>query len=295
MGCGDDGPEDADEGAASESLDSEDLESPDAYDCLLPADTITGITGFDFTGVEPDGGAFGGSHGSLAWSGCEYETDDQATVKVAIIVDAEGEPDVASYDAFAAGAASETEPGAEIGAGSFVDPFDQLWVKTADATLFFQLINSDEDEVPTDDLTAIAAAVLDAPGAEDDCAGLPAQVPLEYPASSTTSGGTSSDGTTTFATCRFEVIAGGGVHWDLEVGHVGDPAVFDRMRAEREDMRGGDPTLVEGVADSAVRYRDALYFKAGDTAYTVSGEDELGSPIELSVLEEIAAAVVDAG
>ncbi len=166
-GCGDDSDDpsdDPDEGAASESLDREELESPGTFDCALPSETPTEITDLTFTGVEPDGGGFGGTRGSLAWQGCTYETDGDAQVMIAIIVDAQGEPDVASYDEFAEGAG-----------------------------------------------------------------------------------------------------------------------------------RSSEPVLVDGVGDSAVRYRDRLYFKSGDTAYAVSGEDDQDDPLAPEVLDEIAAAVVDAG
>ncbi len=297
-GCGDDEPnDDPDGGAASESLDSDELESPDSYDCVLPSSTVGEITGFEFSGVEPDGGAIGGSHGSLTWEGCEYDTDGEATVELSVIVDETGEPDVASYDAFAATAVDPDTPDQPvIGAGSFLDLVGGLYVKTADATLHFALINADAGEPAPEDLEAIATAVLDASGDEQDCAGLPAQLPANYFADPNVTTGTSSDGTTEFTNCRFEIILGTPepTKWDLEIGYVADPAVFDRLQAEAEGAESEEPVLVEGIGDSAFQYRSALYFKNGDTAYAVSGEDAGGEPIDAAVLEELAAAVVAA-
>ncbi len=299
-GCGDDPDEpsdDPDEGAASEGLTSEDLESPDEYDCLLPASTIEEITGYTFTGVEPNGGAFGGSNGSLAWEGCEYETDGEATVEVSAIIDETGTPDVASYDDFAANAVDADPPQRPvIGTGSFADIQGGLYVKTTESTLHFSLINSDEGDPPLEALEQIATAVLDAPGDEQDCAGLPGQLPANYFADTSFTAGSSSDGTTAFTLCRFEIILGTPkpTKWDLQVGYNADPAVFDRLEEEMEGRGSHDPVLVDGVADSAVHYRDALFFKSGDTAYAVSGEDDFGDPVKPPVLEELAAAVVHA-
>jgi len=153
-----DDPEEADrpgEGDPSESS----IESPGEYTCLLPPEEVTEITGFDFTGVEPGGEDLETSGASLVWEGCEFETDNDATVELGTIVGESGEPDVASYDVFA----------------------------------------------------------------------------------------------------------------------VSDVAV-----------------PVEGVGDSAVRFRSSLLFKSGDTAYVVTGNDQHGDPLDPDVLEELAAAVIHA-
>lgn len=272
-----------------------DLRSPDAYECVVPPETIAEVTGFTFTSIEPDGGGIGGSSGSLTWQGCEYETDGNATVELSVIVDDEGEPDVASYDAFVAGVPAD-ESAAELADGSFVDRLDQVWVKTDDATVSFSLRSTRDgsDPPPVDDLVAIAAGVLQARGGEKDCGKLPGQVPLRYPASSSITTGTFDNGTGDFTTCLFEVLIDR-EKWLLEVGHRDDPAVFDQLRAERDDADVGGPVLVEGVGDSAVHLRDALYFKDGGTAYALSGEDDRNQPLEPEVLQAIAAAVVAAG
>ncbi|WP_182481229.1 hypothetical protein [Nocardioides immobilis] len=151
-----DDPEEAeDPGGASESS----IESPGEYTCLLSPEEVTEIIDFDVTGVEPGGEDVETSGGSLVWEGCEFETDSDATVELSTIVDESGEPDVASYDAFAA---------------------------------------------------------------------------------------------------------------------------------------SGDVVPVDGVGDSAVRFRGSLFVKSGDTAYVVSGDNQHGEPLELEVLEELAAAVINA-
>ena len=213
-GCSDDssGSEDGDDDADASS-ESSDLESPDAYDCVLSSSAIGDVTGFDFTGVEPNGGSIGGSHGSLTWDGCEYETDGDATVELSVIVDENGEPDVASYDAFEADAleSDDADPAGdtEIGEGSFFDLNGGLYVRTADSTLHFSLISSDAGDPPPEDLEAIALGVLEASGSESDCESLPGQVPAGYLPQDDVSTGTTSDGTIDFITCRFPISIGG--------------------------------------------------------------------------------------
>ncbi len=299
-GCSDDSSGDGDDDADASS-ESSDLESPDAYDCILSSSEMGDITGFTFTGVEPDGGTIGGSHGTLTWEGCEYETDGDATVELAIIVDENGEPDVASYDTFETDALESDDAGpggdTQIGEGSFFDLNGGLYVQTADSTLHFSLINSDAGDPPPEDLEAIALGVLEAGGSESDCESLPGQVPVGYLPQDNVGTGTTSDGTIDFITCRFAIFIGGpdGVSWDLEVGYSADPEVYDQLVARTDPSGGNDKVRVDDIGDSAVRYRTSLYFKSGDTAYAVEGEDDAGEPLAIEVLEEIAQAVIDAG
>lgn len=296
-GCSDDSSGDGDD--ADASSESSALESPDAYDCLLSSSQMAGITGFTFSGVEPDGGSIEASEGSLTWEGCKYDTDGDATVELATIVDENGEPDAASYDAFAADAreSDDTAPGGdtEIGEGSFFDADGGLYVRTAESTLHFSLSAPDAGDPRPEDLEAIAIGVLEARGSEEDCENLPGQLPIGYSSEGTVSTGTTRDGTIDLITCRFAVVIDGQdlVSWDLEVAYSADPEVFDQLVAQTDRSGSVDKVEINDIGDSAVQHRTALYFKSGDTAYAVEGEDDAGQPLAIEVLEEIAQAVID--
>ena len=153
-----DDPEEADhpgEGDPSESS----IESPGEFTCLLPPEEVTEITSFDFTGVEPGGGDLETAGGSLVWEGCEFETDNDATVELATIVDESGEPDVASYDALAA--SEEADPIDGVG-DSAVRFRDALFFRSGDTAYVATGNDQHDDPLEPDVLEELAAAVIHA-------------------------------------------------------------------------------------------------------------------------------------
>ena len=101
-----------------------------------------------------------------------------------------------------------------------------------------------------------------------------------------------SGGSLVWEGCEFESDSDSDATVELStiVDESGEPDVASYDAVAASD----DAVPVDGVGDAAVRFRGSLFVKSGDTAYVVTGNDERGEPLALHVLEELAAAVIDA-
>ncbi len=299
--CGDsdEGTEDAepDDDAAetSEVPVEDDPRNPGHLPCAVSIGAVEEVTGLTIDEVEGDGGGVGSTSGfSVGWDGCGFETEDGAEVEVATLVGEDGEPSTEGYESLLAEArpATDTGPagGAAIGEGSFYGNLDILWVKLPGATLGFALINFDEPEVPTGPLEDMAEAVVRSWGL-DDCSEMPAAIPDAYRVTDAVSEGSVDNGEFQFDSCRTQVDVNG-VSWDLEVRTTLGTEAFDALQESQARSGVDDPVEIDGVGDSAVRYRTQLYFRDGPTAYVVSASDADGDFLGEDVLVDLAEAVL---
>lgn len=284
---GDDDPEPADGTSTSAGLDTEGF--PGGTLCPASVAEVEAATGWIVDDVSINGGGSAGTDLNVAWTGCTYETDDDGEIQAAQLVDDTGEPSRVGYDAGLAVAVPAAEDLGPIGEGSVFGSGSNVWVSTGDATLYVHLINFDV-EPSREDLFAIASAIVDG-GYGGDCATLRDALPSDVVPQGAETAGSISDASTTYATCRIPVDVGG-QEFDLEVRHVEGTEVFDAQVEYETESGTDDPTLVDGVGDSAFQDGTRLFFAVDDQAFVVSAEDADGTPVSADVRVALAESVL---